>query len=149
MAFRPLATVTGPVGFALTNSRLMRGPVAAGRRPHARPASCTVRDLRLKRALGWSRKFTNPGPATSADATTSLPFEGANERLGDDPRGLAGLLGSRHRHVGREVAVLGSFGSLDRPGNDPSSDLRVDHPGVGHRLERRRDERSELGRLES
>src|SRR5436305_3039078 len=63
-AWRPEATVIGPVGFALTNSTRCRTPVA-GSRPYASPASAAA--PRASRNHASARKrLRNPGPATSA-----------------------------------------------------------------------------------
>ena len=103
---------TGPVGLALTNSRLMRlpGGVVVGAVGRAGGD-----DLPGDHAEGApaSRMLRKPGPAISTlvDAV-GLPQLG-RDQLGDLPRGLAGGLGELQRDARRVVAVLLHLGPLD------------------------------------
>ena len=128
-ALRPLATVTGPVGLALTNSMSTRSPVAAGARPQPRPARRTSSHHSLKRAR-MQAQVHEPRPGDLGARDDVAPRERADELLGDRSRRLAGALGERHGDVRREVPVLGPLGSLERPSERLRRRRRPARPGT-------------------
>ena len=107
-AWRPLAAVSGPVGFAETYSTLTFSRFSGEPRPQSSPAATTCRAAATYH--GSARKtFRKPGPATSTRSTASpsraLSF--SPEPLRDLARGRAERGREQHRRVRRVVAEAG------------------------------------------
>ncbi len=69
-AHRALASVTGPVGFALTNSTFTRSPAPVSLVPYSCPWATTCSAM-TPWALAATLMLRNPGPATSTAAIPS------------------------------------------------------------------------------
>ncbi len=111
----PLATVSGPVGLAETNSTSTRSGGFGRAGPNSSPASSRRR--RLSRCQRSARKtLTKPGPATSMPlgARTEARSELIAEQPGDLPGRLTAGRREQHRGVGRVVAELGLRRALQR-----------------------------------
>ena len=107
-AWRPWPSVSGPVGFADTNSTWTRAPAAAAARRVAVARAHQLARARAASTRSSSQTFRKPGPATSARATSppASPSRAASS-LGDLPRRAAQRLREQQGGVAGEVAVLG------------------------------------------
>ena len=88
-AFLPWPTVSGPVGFALTNSTCARRPAPASERPYASPCSTASRSMRCQNT-GARRKLMKPGPAISGGAASQpagAAFSSSGTSASAIPRG--------------------------------------------------------------
>ena len=108
---RALPMVSGPVGFADTNSTLTVRAEIGSTCPHA-PGSARMPSTIDSTAAGRMRMLTNPGGATSAasigegdPSADRISHELRGEERGELDRRPAVGPGELHREVRREVAV--------------------------------------------